>query len=173
MNSPGEKEGLVQGASRRWEQSLEHTLSSAAVPYGYTVTIWVCGAYLVRQQGAGTPGIGVVEAMAFVSGALLGFAVLAAMTNRFPLMVEAREARDAPHSGRHPIFAAGFHIAAIGLSLVAAMLAARWLGGLSWFLAPFLATSIYLAAASIELALALELSARDSRLAHGGRPRRP
>ena len=173
MNDPADREGLLRGASRRWEQSLEHSLSAAAVPYGYTVTIWVCGAYLIRQQGVGTPGIGIYEAMAFVSGALLGFAILAAMTNRFPLMVDARETREEASTGRHPIFAAGFHIAAIGLSLVAAMLAARWLGDVSWFLAPFLATSIYISTASVELAIALELSARDSRLAHGGRRRRP
>jgi hypothetical protein len=165
-----ERDGLLRGAAGRLRGCLERTLSATSVPYGYTVTIWVCGAYLIRRQGDGTPGLGVMEGLAFVTGALLGFAVLAALAGRFvPHAAPEGEALD--EDIRHPLFAAGFHVLAIGLALLAGMLAARWLGDAAWFLTPFLATSIYLAAASAELALALELSRRESRLAHGVKPR--
>lgn len=161
--------GLLQGAAGRLKGSLERTLSATSVPYGYTVTIWVCGAYLIRRQGDGTPGLGVAEGIAFVTGALLGFAVLAALAGRFTPHTAPKPEGD--EDLRHPLFAAGFHVLAIGLALLAGMLAARWLGDAAWFLTPFLATSVYLAAASAELAIALELSRRESRLAHGVRPR--
>ncbi len=169
VNEP--RPSLVRGAASRWRHALEGTLAGTTVPYGYTVTIWVCGAYLIRRQGIGAPGIGVAEAIAFVTGALLGFAVLAALSGR--LIAEtspSAEARTA--ETRHPLFAAGLHVAAIGLALLTAMLAARWAGDAAWFLTPFFATSVYLGCASIELALALELSHRDSFFAHGVR-RRP
>jgi hypothetical protein len=163
--------GLLREAGGRLRSSLERTLSATSVPYGYTVTIWVAGAYLIRRQGSDTPGLGVAEGVAFAAGALLGFAVLAALSGRLTSSAPAgSEARDA--GVRHPLFAAGFHILAIGLALLTAMLAARWLGDAAWFLTPFLATSVYLAAASAELAIALELSHRRSFLAHGVR-RRP
>jgi hypothetical protein len=166
--SSSARTGLLRGATGRLRSSLERTLTATSVPYGYTVTIWVCGAYLVRNQGDGFPGVGIAQGFAFAAGALLGFAVLAALSGRLlPHAAPAGEALDA--EVHHPLFAAGFHILAMGLAMPAAMLAARWLGDAAWFLTPFLATSVYLAVASAELALALELSRRNSFFARGSR----
>lgn len=150
--------------------SLEKTLSSTIVPYGYTVTVWICGAYLVRKQGAGTPGVGLGEGVAFAAGALFAFGGLAALSGG---LSRGSQPVPPPEPGiRHPIFAAGLHVLAIGLAVGSSMLASRWLGSAAWFAAPFLATGVYLAVASVELAFALELSRRESRFAHGVRMRR-
>jgi hypothetical protein len=162
---------FARDARSRWSSSLETTLGSTIVPYGYTVTVWICGAYLVRKQGAGAPGVGLGEGIAFAAGALFAFGALAALSgalSRGPVSV--------PMQGldvRHPIFASGLHVVAIGLAVGSSMIASRWLGDAAWFLSPFLATGMYLAVASAELAFALELSRRESRFARGVRVRRP
>lgn len=133
------------------------TLRSALVPYGYTVTIWAAGAYLIRQRGLPSA----FEAFAFVSGAILAFAVLTAISQR-----RHRSGPEAvgllmhPESS-HPIFAAGLHIAAVGLALACAALIDKGLGQGAWVLAPFAVTSVYLVIASAELAIAIELRQRE------------
>ena len=164
--------GLIKRALGRWEGTLEATLRSTVVPYGYTITIWVSGAYLVRKQGDGEAGLAFGNAIEFVAGALLAFGVLASLSARLPRHVGIGHIPSGTDA-RHPVFAAGVHVLAIGLALGAAAFSSAYFGGLAWFTTPFLATGIYLAAAACELALALELSDRDSRLAHGARIRRP
>ena len=164
---------LIGRSFGRWAGTLEATLRSTVVPYGYTITIWVAGAYLVRQQGTGIPGLGFDQAIAFVAGALLAFGVLASLSARLPQNVGISDIPSGPDAARHPLFAAGVHVIAIGLALGAAAASSAYLGDLAWFTTPFLATGIYLGAAAYELGLALELSERDYRLAHGARIRRP
>jgi hypothetical protein len=148
--------GLFRAAAARWEGALDTTLRSSVIPYGYTVTIWASGAYLINLNG--TPSM--IEAFGFVSGALIAFALLSALSHRMPR-------RDGAHSGRlrpdasHPVFAAGLHIAAVGLALLAAGIIDRALGELAWIFGSFVVTFIYLGIASAELAIALELQKRE------------
>jgi len=51
---------------------LATVLRSAAVPYGYTVTVWGTGMMLTRERGLPS----VAEIFLFVLGAVAGFAVL-------------------------------------------------------------------------------------------------
>ena len=138
---------LIGRSFGRWAGTLEATLRSTVVPYGYTITIWVAGAYLVRQQGTGIPGLGFDQAIAFVAGALLAFGVLASLSARLPQNVGISDIPSGPDAARHPLFAAGVHVIAIGLALGAAAASRAYLGDLAWFTTPFLATGIYLGAA--------------------------
>ena len=170
---PGGRANLMREARKRLGSSLESTLSSTIVPYGYTVTLWVSGAYLLHRHGGGQRGIGVIDGMAFAAGALFAFGLLAALSGALPSGSRGAPGNLAARAeARHPVFAAGLHVVAVGLALTCSMLGSRWFGDAAWFLAPFLATAVYLAVASAELAVALELSERDSRFANGVRLRR-
>lgn len=174
---PGSDSGgratLLREARKRLGTSLESTLSSTIVPYGYTVTLWVSGAYLLHRHGAADRGVGVVDGVAFAAGALFAFGLLAALSGSLPSGKSgAPGSLAAQAEARHPVFAAGVHVVAVGLALTCSMLGSRWFGDAAWFLAPFLATAVYLAVASAELAIALELSERESRFAYGVRLRR-
>ena len=62
---------------------------------------------------------------------------------------------------RHPIFAAGLHVAAVGLAIGAATLIDSALRDFAWFLGSFAVTLIYLMIASAELAISVELNERE------------
>jgi hypothetical protein len=164
--------GVLRGAAGRWEQTLEATLRSSMVPYGYTVTIWVSGAYLARANKPDLPGIAFSEGILFVVGALSAFGALALFSGRggrAPMSAGSATKLDP----NHPLFAAGVHIVAIGLALGAGMLSSNVAGEVAWFLTPFLATGIYLAFASLELAVAHELRRRERGPIDGGAPGSP
>lgn len=161
---PSGEGGLLAASARRWESTLEVSLRAALVPYGYTITVWASGAYLIHLQGA--PAL--LEAFGFVSGAIIAFALLATISGRLSPSPEAR-ASDPQPDPSHPIFAAGLHILAVGMALGAASLADSLLGNVAWLVSSFLATAVYLSLASAELAFAIELKARGFRLR---RPRR-
>ncbi len=149
---------MLRGASRRYGPILDKTLRSAVVPYGYTVTIWSSGAYLISLRGV--PGGW--EAFAFVAGAIAAFGLLTAIS---PPDRESGARAVVPPihpDSSHPIFAAGLHIAAVGLAFAAAALVDRTLGSAAWFFGSFGVTLIYLAIASAELAISVELSQREA-----------
>lgn len=150
--SPPLDASVLAAAADGFEDSLNSTLLSSVVPYGYTVTTWASGAYLIKLRGAPT----IWEAFLFVSGAIVAFAILASASQR------ARKGRPpAPPVQLHPesphlLFAAGLHIAAVGLSLGAAAAVDHLLGNFAWFLGSFAVTTIYLSIASLEFAIAVE-----------------
>lgn len=150
---------MIRASAQRYDQILDMTLRSAVVPYGYTVTIWAAGAYLISKRGFPS----VFEAFAFVSGAILAFAVLTAISQRRhrPAPEDAPDRTILHPESSHPIFAAGLHIAAVGLALGCAALIDISLGQGAWVLTSFAVTSIYLAIASAELAIAIELRRRE------------
>ncbi len=148
---------MIRGATRRYDSTLDGTLRSAVIPYGYTVTIWAAGAYLIGLRGL--PGL--LEAFAFVSGALIAFALLASYSQR---RLEGRAGESSPDihpETSHPIFAAGLHILAVGLALLAAWAVDETLGRGAWFFCSFAVTLIYLTLASLELAFAIEMRQRE------------
>lgn len=58
---------MLRGAAGRYGPTLDNTLRSAVVPYGYMVTIWASGAYLISLRGIPNGW----QAFAFVTGAML------------------------------------------------------------------------------------------------------
>src|SRR3954452_17894645 len=53
----------------RFREQLERTISSAAVPYGYTLSIWGGGGVAIHALGPPT----VVDALLYVAGGAIGF----------------------------------------------------------------------------------------------------
>lgn len=166
MEQEGEKQtgevtpldpSVLRGAGHRFNQTLDKTLRSAVVPYGYTVTIWASGAYLIHLRGV--PGL--FEAFAFVAGALGAFGLLSAFSQRRPGDPASTVAPPIHPDSSHPIFAAGLHIAAVGLAFLAAGVIDRAFGDVGWFFGSFAVTLIYLSIASAELAIAVELNQRQ------------
>ena len=76
--------GVLRAAAARYAGTLDKTLRSAVIPYGYTVTVWASGAYLISLRGLPSG----LEAFAFVVGATLAFGVLASMSQRRPKPIE-------------------------------------------------------------------------------------
>lgn len=151
------EESVLRASARRYDNILDKTLRSAVVPYGYTVTIWAAGAYLINKRGF--PDLW--EAFVFVAGAILAFGCLSAVSQRRRRPRRRTEAPALPRGAAHPLFGAGLHIAAVGLALGCAALVNTYLGQAAWALAPFVVTSIYLLTASAELAVAVELRERE------------
>jgi hypothetical protein len=151
--------GVLKGASRRWDGTLDKTLRAAVVPYGYTVTTWATGAYLVGQQGLPSA----FEAFIFVCGAIIAFALLSVLSARRSGTGELLTTEPIPihPDSTHPIFVAGFHIVAIGVAFAAAALLDALTGNVAWFLGSFVVTLIYLALSSFEIAIAIELHRRE------------
>lgn len=147
---------VIRGAVHRYDQTLDKTLRSAVVPYGYTVTVWASGAYLISLRGV--PGL--FEAFAFVAGALAAFGTLSALSQRHPGTPGNTVAPPIHPDSSHPIFAAGLHIAAVGLAFGAAGAVDGLLGNAAWFFGSFAVTLIYLSIASAELAIAVEMNQR-------------
>jgi hypothetical protein len=166
-DQPGEDEsrpglldpGVLRGASRRWDGTLDKTLRAAVIPYGYTVTTWATGAYLVGERGLPSG----FEAFIFVCGAIIAFALLSVVSARRSGSGEVMTAEPIPihPDSNHPIFVAGFHILAIGVAFAAAALLDELTGNAAWFLGSFVVTLIYLALSSLELAVAIELHRRQ------------
>lgn len=152
--------GVVRGATGRFDATLDKTLRAAVVPYGYTVTIWATGAYLIRDQAE--PGAVFGHALMFIFGALLAFALLATLSQR--RRAHAAPAPDEPlpihPDSSHPIMLSGLHILAAGIAFGAGALVKIGFGELAWFLTPFTVTVLYLALSSLELAMAIEMHRR-------------
>jgi hypothetical protein len=128
--------------------ALLSVLRGSAVPYGYTLTVLASHSIVANQQG----GPNVVEIIAFVIGAMLGFATLAAIAERRGL----GRASTAP-SRREYIHAGMIHVFAIGAALVSAILIALIPGLLAWALAAFAATVLYLTITSLEIDVAARI----------------
>ncbi len=158
----------MRGAAARWDGTLDKTLRAAVVPYGYTVTIWATGAYLIRDQS--DPGTIFAHALMFIFGALLAFALLAWLSQR--RRAHAGPSGDEPlpihPDSSHPILLSGLHIVAAGIAFGAGALVKIGFGEFAWFLTPFTVTGLYLALSSLELAMAIEMHGR--RVAFRRRP---
>lgn len=120
--------------------------TATAAPYGYTVSLWSAGAMLTHYHGIPRPG----EVFLFIAGALLGYAVVGgaafgALRDERPLRV-----------GQAHIVTGLLNWLAVGLAVGAVTLVAPHTGTLAWPLGSFIATSLYLVAASVQLALATQ-----------------
>jgi len=152
--------GVIRAASRRWDGTLDKTLRAAVIPYGYTVTTWATGAYLVGERGLPSA----FEGFIFVCGAIVAFALLSVLSARIAgTSGELMTTEPIPihPDSTHPILVAGFHIFAIGIAFAAAAALDELVDNAAWFFGSFAVTIIYLALSSFELAVAIEMHRRE------------
>jgi hypothetical protein len=116
-----------------YRKNLRAAVGSSAGPYGYTLATWTTGAVLMNARGVPDT----VAALAFMAGAVLGFAfvgVLAfgGLTKHFD-----RERGQALLWG-------SFHFFSVGLAIGTAALVAYYVQSfIAWPLAAFLSTTVY------------------------------
>ncbi|MGH2920196.1 MAG: hypothetical protein ACRDLS_16620 [Solirubrobacteraceae bacterium] len=135
---------LLRGGHLRTAMATIATASAA--PYGFTISLWSTGALLIHYHGIPRPG----EVFLFVAGALVGFGVVGAaahgaLRTEGPLRV-----------GQGHIVTGLLHWFAVGLAVGTVALVAPLTGVIAWLLGSFIATSLYLTAASLQLAIATQ-----------------
>ncbi|MGA8217343.1 MAG: hypothetical protein WB771_02165 [Solirubrobacterales bacterium] len=129
--------------SIRFGAALGSLASASAAPYGYTVSVWSSGAVLIHFRGS--PNVG--DVFLFVVGALAGFSIFAIAARRH------LEALDLSELGRERVVTGVLNWFAVGIAVGAVALIAQIPSRLSWSLAIFTATVLYLLGASIQLML--------------------
>ena len=117
-----------------YRKNLREVVGAAAAPYGYTLAIWAAGATLVSVHGLPRT----LAALAFVGGAVVGFAFAGALAyGGIPGQLDQERG--------HPLLWGSLHFASVGVAIGAVALVAYFVEGfLAWPLGGFLVTSIYL-----------------------------
>lgn len=128
------------GGGAQFTESLSGLLRFAAIPYGYTLTIWAAGALLIATVGHPD----VAELIAFVAGATGAFIVLT--------LISRTGRRTATPSTPALTFTGASHAIGVGLSLLVA-LALTPLGRSAWFFVPFAATATFMLVSAADLYL--------------------
>jgi hypothetical protein len=118
-------------------------VAASAAPYGYTVTVWSSGAVLMHAHG--TPNVGDVGV--FIAGALTGFGLMSLVAQGALAPPDLLD-----HAGDR-VLAGTLHWLAVGGAVGSVALIAELHGWEAWPLGSFAATAIYLAGASLQLAL--------------------
>jgi hypothetical protein len=130
----------------RFRQQLERTISSAAVPYGYTLSIWGGGGVAIHALGPPT----LVDALLYVAGGAIGF---------FASEVAAHgDLRPRLRPPEPPPEMAGWgavQLLPAGVSVLAAAAAVDVLGGTAaWPAAGFFVTVAYLVLSALQATFA-------------------
>ncbi len=117
-----------------YRKNLRAVVGSAAAPYGYTLAIWATGATLVSVHGIPTS----LAALAFVGGAVLGFAFVGTLAyGGIPGQLDQERG--------HALLWGSLHFVSVGLAIGAVAPIAYFVEGfIVWPLGGFLVTSIYL-----------------------------
>ena len=138
-------------------------MGSSAAPYGYTLATWTTGAVLTHAYGIPTA----VDALLFMSGAVLAFAAVGAAA------FGGLNAHFA-HSPRQAALWGSFHFLSVGGAIGAAALVTYLLAGpAGWLLAPFASTVGYLLIVGVQFSAADERRPEDeARLAADPGPER-
>lgn len=118
-------------------------VAASAAPYGYTLTIWSCGAVLIDCRGK--PSVG--DVFMFLAGAVLGFSALGLLAQG-PLAKRRTIDRR-----RDRVIAGALDWAAVGAAVGAVALVAKVPGWVAWPLGSFVGTVLYLAGAGLQLGL--------------------
>lgn len=125
-------------------RAVETSVRTAGLPYGYAITVWCTGAALIGEHGKASPA----AIFLFAGGAATGYGLLKALT------ASTHSAAETPLAqSPHPVRAGFLHVCAIGLAIATALAIAQVPGDAPWFLAPLLATLVYLSGSSAEVAL--------------------
>ncbi len=116
-------------------------MGASAAPYGFTLSTWTTGAVLTHAQGIPDA----LDALLFLVGAVLGFAVVGAIAFGGVTRNLDREAEEP-----RPLWTS-LHFPSVALAIGAASLVAWALRGeLAWIVGPFCATVAYLLALAAE-----------------------
>jgi hypothetical protein len=125
----------------RYRHGLRKAVGTSAGPYGYTLTVWTTGAVLIHARGVPTT----VEALLFMIGAVVAFAVVGAAAFRSNPTVHGR-------ATSHPVLWGSFHFVPVAASIGAASLVAHFVqGAAAWPLAGLTATAIYLTCVAAQI----------------------
>lgn len=129
-----------------YRRHLRTAVGSSAAPYGYTLATWTTGAVLTHAYGIPTA----VEALLFMSGAVLAFAAVGAAAFGD---VNARFA----HSPKQAALWGSFHFLSVGGAIGSAAFLTFWLNPTAgWLLAPFASTVAYLLVLGVQFSVADE-----------------
>jgi len=139
-----------------WLRALETALHGAGLPYGYAITVWSTGAVLVDAHGPASTG----RVLLFAAGAASAYGCL-----RFLAETVEGEANTALTRSTRLVRAGAIHVLAIAVAISAAALIAQIDSAVSWLLASFAATVLYLGVSSVEMALLAH--ERDGHEEHG------
>ncbi len=123
-------------------RALQTALHGAGVPYGYTLSVWSTGSALVGEHGPPEQ----LEIFLFALGATSAYGGLRLLT--WETGGEADDLTRSPNLLRAGVV----HLAAIAAAIAAALLMARIESTAAWFLAALVATLLYLAVSSVEVA---------------------
>lgn len=137
MSPPDSEEGT---AAQEPLEALSTVLRGSAVPYGYTLTVLSSHSIIAHTHG----GPNTFQVLLFVVGAIVAFASLGLLTQRFsPRPMQP---------GRGDMIRAGMvHVFAIGAAFGATVLIAEIPGVMAWPLGAFVATGLYMSITSLEI----------------------
>jgi hypothetical protein len=117
--------------------------SSSAAPYGFTISLWSCGALLIHWHSNPT----VWEVFLFAAGTVAGFGLIGLIAHRRMWAAETLP------TGSLRVLAGVLHWFAVGLAVGTVALVAMIPSWVAWPLGSFLGTTIYLVVAGLELGL--------------------
>ncbi|CAN5208167.1 hypothetical protein BH24ACT19_BH24ACT19_06490 [soil metagenome] len=127
-----------------YRKNLRTAVRSSAAPYGYTLATWTTGAVLTNARGIPDT----LAALAFMTGAVLGFAFVGALA--FGGLTRHYGQESGQESGQALLWGS-FHFFSVGLAIGVAALVAHYVGNsIVWPLAAFLSTVTYLLAVGAE-----------------------
>ena len=141
----------MAASPRSYRAHLKSAVATSAAPYGYTLTVWTSGAVTTHARGVPTAG----DALLLLAGAVLGFAVTAAIAYGRPSEVLA--------SGEHETVRlwGGFHLVSVGLAIGATALVTDIITSpVTWLAVGFVATLVYLVVIAAQFTLA-DVRARE------------
>ena len=146
MHSPTRRDSVPARRARllALRRAFATMVSSSAAPYGYTLTVWSSGALLIHFRHAPT----VWEVFLFLFGAVVAFAALWLFC-RGPI-----EASDPVSQQSARALAGALDLFAVGAAVGTAALLSMIPSWVAWPLTSLGATTIYMAGASIQLAVA-------------------
>ena len=126
---------MREGMGGFYRRNLRAVVGTSAAPYGYTLATWTSGAMLIGARGLPST----VAALAFMFGAVLGFAAVGAAA-----FGGIRRHFDAG-PGEARLIWGSFHFFSVGAAVVAAALVAHHVvSSAAWPLGGFLSTVSYL-----------------------------
>ena len=124
---------------------LKTVVATSAAPYGYTLTIWTSGAVATHARGIPTAW----DALLLLVGAVLGFAIVAALAYGHP-----RELLASREHGSVRLWG-GFHLVSVGLAIGAAALVTTVVKDpVVWMIVGLAATVVYLVVIALQFTLA-------------------
>jgi hypothetical protein len=140
------------GFLRLFERGVDTATRNNVTAYGYSVTITAAFALLQTSRS----DTGVLEIFAFATGAVVAFAIIAALTSGFfQEMLEDQPSNVKSLAGALSFFSVGL---ALGVAYLVGILIQ---GTAAWPVSAFLTTIVYVAAVGLELAVAHRICGSD------------